>query len=72
MTTVAQLYLMQACRKAGVPEELIPNFLSRCGTSQEEYLDLRERGLVESKNGRILLTKEGKQTYNREREKGRF
>ena len=72
MLSVGQLYLMQSCRKSGVPEELIPNFLSRCGASEAEYRGLVERGLIESKNGRILLTKEGKQTYNREREKGRF
>ncbi len=72
MLSFGQLYLLQSCRKAGFPEELLPNFLSRCGATGEEHQDLVSRGLIESKGGRLVLTRTGKRTYEGERKRGGF
>lgn len=69
-----QLSLMQALLRVGVPSELIQIFITRCGTSQEEWEDLINRKLIELVKqrkkdilGRYFLTKEGKKLFKHEK-----
>ena len=70
--SINQLYLMQSCRKLGIPENFVPIFLVRCGASEAEYQDLVKQGMVETKDGRIQLTKAGKRVFKREHQRGYF
>ena len=63
--STAQLCVLRSLKK-GWSGELLDYLLSRNGAAWEEWLALRGAGLIEMQDGRWVLTKLGRRTYNRE------
>ena len=72
MLTVNQLYLMMSCRKNGISAELLPHFLLRCSLTDSQFVELIRDGILETKKGRLVLTKAGERMYKIEHAKGYF
>jgi hypothetical protein len=67
---VPQLMMLRSLRKRGWEAALIPWLPTRCGASPADWEALAAGGLVEERQGRFVLTPEGRRQY-RQQSKGK-
>ena len=66
-----QLHLLRSLDSRGWPVDLHSILLLRCGANLDDWQRLVQAGLVQLRNRRWVLTREGRTVYNREK-KGRY
>ena len=63
---IPQLHLARSLLKDGIPADLMPLVISRCGASETDWQAMRDAKLVNLRAGRFRLSDEGRQEYRRQ------